>query len=922
VGLVEEMDNLRERLKSWDTLVLLALAASPWLLFLPATLGQGVFAGGDVSSIAYPTLLEYARALAEGRLPLWTPGMQAGFPLFAEGQIAALYPPNLLLYRLLPIHLALSYSILLHLSWACVGMYLLCRSAGLRIAGAALAGIAFTFGGFFLAHVQHLALLATAAWLPWLIYLPNRYRNLRLKSRQPGRELNLRRLLFIAVSIALAMQLLSGSPQIALINLVVFALVSTFDLMQPDPSAFNAHRAARNLGRTVIWVALGLALAAIQLLPMAELTVWSDRMYEGENFFLSYSLDPIHLSQFISPFWSLGEPIPLNQEFWGYVGVIPLLLAVSAPLLRRDARAWVVLCLALLALALALGEANPVYRWLYYVPLVNRFRVPARFLFFFTFFTAYLAAVGLDELQRRGDPAWSPKQSNPAWLPSQSSPRRLPHTIPAKWSDGVIALVVVGIVALKAAGAFDAWTFLAILLLVAGAAFIALAIKRIARANALALWVIGASAFELTLYAMPFLFTLDALVPPAQLTNVPDVFRAMQAGASERVYTNVSDLSLRPNRPMAFGKPGAQANSPLALRKNNEYLRALTPAMLNLMNVRYVLEPLAGLPESSPAPRATRPLEIVGRTLTLEPTRAAQFEIVSYTENTLGLADGVAIGELTLIVANDAPIVLPIRLGIETADWLWDVAGVQARHKKIADAIPIVGYSSAGDFRFSGSKYVHRYSIANANPPLITSIGARVSAPNIGLTIERVALIDQAGKTLALSALTQQSDLSLVYRDERVGLYENRNVLPRAFIVHAAEVVADEQVLARMQDPAFQPNRLALLSDGAPLSDESPAQGDAVEITLDKPERVVVKAQSARAGFLVLADTWYPGWTATVDGRATPIARADYVFRAVLLAPGAHTIAFEYRPPSVAVGAAISGLALIVLIVLGAGFKK
>jgi len=766
------MIALRQQLKSWNTIALLVLAAWHWLLFLPVTLGQGVFAGGDVSSISYPTLLEYARALGEGRLPLWTPGMQAGFPLFAEGQIGALYPPNVILYRLLPVHLALSYSILLHLSWACVGMYLLCRSAGLRSAGAALAAIAFACSGFFLAHIQHLALLATAAWLPWLIYLHNHYCHARAEGRAARR-------VWIGVCAAVVMQLLSGSPQIALLNLVAFALISTFGLMHPNPPASSGRGAARNLAQTGTWIALGSALAAIQLLPTGELATWSARMVEGEEFFFSYSLDPIHLSQFISPFWSLGEPIPLSQEFWGYVGVVPLILALLAPLLRRNPRTAIVLVLALFALSCALGEANPVYRALYNVPLFNRLRVPSRFLFLSTFFLAYLAGVGLDELQSRARAA-------------ESVPADRTRHAAAHWSDLVFAFAVIGIAALRVSGIVDAWmnawVWLSVVFLIAGIASCALALKRLLRANVLALLVIGVSAIELTLYAVPFLLSLDAVIPPSQFTAVPEVFRAMEAGSLYRVHTNAYYAPLRPNRPLAYGKQSAQANSPLYLWRNGEYLRAMSPAMMDLLNVRYVLHPRDEFAATTLTPPATKPLQVIGETIPIPPTRAAELEIVSCTENTLGLTDGSAVGDLILTVADNPPLVLPVRLGIETADWLSEIAPAQARHKKIANSIPFIGYSLAGNVRFTGSKYVYRYSIATPNPPLVTAVSARLHMPNIGLTIERAALLDESGASFPLATLVQHSDLALTYRDDLVALYENRNVLPRAFIVHGAPV--------------------------------------------------------------------------------------------------------------------------------------
>jgi uncharacterized membrane protein YfhO len=68
------------------------------------------------------------------------------------------------------------------------------------------------------------------------------------------------------------------------------------------------------------------------------------------------------------------------------------------------------------------------------------------------------------------------------------------------------------------------------------------------------------------------------------------------------------------------------------------------------------------------------------------------------------------------------------------------------------------------------------------------------------------------------------------------------------------------------------------------------------------PHRVVISAASDHPGYLVLTDTWFPGWTAHVDGRETPVERADYAFRAVRLESGRHEIEFRYDPGSVRLG--------------------
>jgi uncharacterized membrane protein YfhO len=84
----------------------------------------------------------------------------------------------------------------------------------------------------------------------------------------------------------------------------------------------------------------------------------------------------------------------------------------------------------------------------------------------------------------------------------------------------------------------------------------------------------------------------------------------------------------------------------------------------------------------------------------------------------------------------------------------------------------------------------------------------------------------------------------------------------------------------------------------------------------DTPNGVTIRAVLDAPGYLVLADTWYPGWRATVDGEPAELLRANYAFRAVRLEAGEHTVEMVYRPTSVLVGGALS-LAATAVIVIG-----
>jgi hypothetical protein len=152
------------------------------------------------------------------------------------------------------------------------------------------------------------------------------------------------------------------------------------------------------------------------------------------------------------------------------------------------------------------------------------------------------------------------------------------------------------------------------------------------------------------------------------------------------------------------------------------------------------------------------------------------------------------------------------------------------------------------------------------------------------------------------------------------GLVENRAALPRAWVAYDwTPASTPEQSLAllkaqRRQDDMRRPvieHANPPAGRGAAAPDPAPAR-----FTEDSDERVELSLDAKRAGYVVLSDTYYPGWQATVDGRPAEIQPADVAFRAVAVPAGRHTVAFEYRPRSVQVGA---GLSLAALAAIAAG---
>lgn len=225
---------------------------------------------------------------------------------------------------------------------------------------------------------------------------------------------------------------------------------------------------------------------------------------------------------------------------------------------------------------------------------------------------------------------------------------------------------------------------------------------------------------------------------------------------------------------------------------------------------------------------------------------------------------------------------------------------------------------------FTGHKYVAQYNLAV--PLLVTGIRLEQRLVQGHLIVENISLIDSENHAVSVSALTNKNDFAVAFRSHAAMVLVNRDVMPRAFLVHAARTVAHDQIIAEITQPTFQPAREVLVSDGPPLhaaQQPTASQADLVTITEYRPERVTLSAELSDTGYLVLADTWYPGWQARVDGQIAPIYHADYIFRAILLGAGKHEIVFEYQSPSFRLGLVISLLSGVAAIVIAAfGYSR
>lgn len=150
--------------------------------------------------------------------------------------------------------------------------------------------------------------------------------------------------------------------------------------------------------------------------------------------------------------------------------------------------------------------------------------------------------------------------------------------------------------------------------------------------------------------------------------------------------------------------------------------------------------------------------------------------------------------------------------------------------------------------------------------------------------------------------------------DPGIQIYRNDDALARARFVPRLEVVADPKALLQrlaygsddLQRVVFTEQPFPNAFQGLP----APPAAGAADFVRDDPEHVIIAVDAPARGFLLVADQFYPGWVAAVDGTPTPILRANYAFRVIEVPAGKSTVEMRYRPTSVYLGALISAVAI------------
>ncbi len=831
----------------------------------------------DMFHIFYPGRLYLTESLRQGSLPLWNPYIFSGHPLLGDTNIPNYYPPNLLAALILDPAQALPVLAWLHVILSGTLMYLFLRTLTLRPGVALLGSIPWMLSEFTVVWLESPDKLSTMAWMPGMFACFE-----MAVQRQRVRWVMLG-------GFAFGLEILGGQTQIALYSAILLGLYAL---------CHAAQRSWRDR-RLDIWplVALilvggvGIGVGAAQLFPTWQFVPLSDR---GE----------MALDKLLSTRWPLHHIVTLwLPDFFGnalrydyrsvfnfvetaaYFGVVPALLCVMSPFVNRHYVIWPMVGLFVWIVLVAGGTW--LVRWIAWLPGLRYFTL-SRWAGLLAFPGAVLAACAVDELLRR---------------------RQIKQMAAVLGMALVLTIMIVGPVFLAhLKDVTQHWSIIRADL-VRTSAIVGMA--------AAALWVmirwphLGLIGLVILTFAdlyqwgEPFnpVHPARLLYPQNQVVEVlrqdSTVYRVLPIRANRTVFG--------PGVLLVFRIPEIGGSTSLAVKRYLELLGTIDPdaqlggmvtarhfrTLYSLLNVKYVLSPRE-------LPNIVAIVQYEGCQQQTPPLTGDSFFEQGFVSDQTGL-NRVDVAFANVGDVGDQPVRFRLWRGSVGGELLADIT------TSVAD----LSDREASAFFFApvpdslGDRFVWRVEAPGARPNATVAVCLADHAP------ERTASFTAYGVQL------QQVDFR-----QGVWIYQNPNVLPRAYIVHHAQIVSGKRALEVIGSPQFNPFRTATLE--TPLPDNQSASlslqpiRSAAQATITRYEahRVDVQAQTPLPGLLVLSDVYYPGWQVWVDGQPSQLLLVNHALRGVYLPAGSHAISFIFRPSVFYIGLATTGLTVIVAVLI------
>lgn len=870
------------RLRPRDAGVMLLLALLPVVAHAPAWWEGRLLGPGDGFALHLPLRAAVWEAYQHGRLPSWNPSGFGGAPLLAAYRPGALHP-------LMPVLAAFdaftAFQLLVLVSLAATALlsFLYLRRLGANLVGAYFAGVAFALGPYLVGHLGDTAAVVAAPHLPLVLLAAESHMNRSTAGRAAG------------LAAAVGLLCLAGSPEaVRAGGALVLGRLLVGHLLFP-----RARGPA--IGSSLLTVVAGLALAAPQLVPTLLVVPEAGQQIAGVA--------------------DASRPLPgfagLILRYVSHTPAAPLVLAALPLAFFADAPRPLALTqmpVRVLGVALALCLALQWGRG----PLA----APGGLALAFDFTLAVLAGLVLSALwDARHDAVgrrlrayflFACLAGAAALSVAATVLGPLPQTLAG--AAGVLALALILFFAL--AESADP--------VVAGVFLLPLTVAFLLQPHGRRAWEGAPERAALT----------QGTATRQAIDRFLGLRREERGLTLAREWPTGRELDLAWAGLARFaGRRSANGYDPMVPLRTRRAWGGMSSAgllpgaffrgdveRLARLGTRWIQLPTAAL-------AAGVDEHLLGETLdlALEGGRPrylpTPFVAASEVRLATWLADAVAVPHEALVawldvhLASGRLLSLPLRAGVDTAEWAWDRPDVRAvvahRRAPVLEDVPDPATGHPG----------HRYLARVALPGryLVVGLGLR-REPGAGrLYLGRAGLVDAAGGrargvSLAAAYVSDAARVREVAATPEVRLFELPRSPGTARVVATLEPLAsDEAVLAALAAPEAAgpaPARavVALAADVRSLRLPPGATASRAERVRNQAGRLELRALGP--GLLVVSESWDPGWAAVVDDRPETVYRVNHAELAVALGPGAHRVLLRHSAPGLGEGLLLMALAL------------
>lgn len=862
---------------------------------------------------------------------LWDPLLMTGYPALGDPQLMSWYPPALLLRR---IPGSWNTFVLSGYFLASFFMFMLVRKLTGRDFAGLVSGLMFGVCGFMAAHLAHITMIHTVAWIPAIL----------LCVEHLGNEVRWRWV--AAGGLGMGACVLAGHPQIALYGLTLvaaFALVRGFWTVSGRASYYAACAGM---------VAIGFALSAVQILPTAELAGLTTRARVSFLEFSSFSLPPWQLASFLFPFLfgGTGSAFPARipyfglwnlAEITGYVGFAGLVLATIAMVSRRSAKVFFWAACMAVSLCASMGAETPLGRIVYAMPVFGQFRAQGRFLVIFEIAATILAGYGVAAILERKEPFRNALVAGAAGLGLVLYAARIPLANAAALQRAARGA---GVEQLSTSAFSNPCIGIPLLIGFGACVILTLLIRRpnsyvwrTALVLAVALELEAFSGYLDWRVASP---RLEQFKEPETVHNQRSILKRTEGrwvpvrGGMGSTAEGLPDVSV------LWQLPSLSKFGPLLPVRYSELLDMDTsgefpghwwePAnrAIDLAGGRFVAVPVVPLTGG----RFFHGVGFLEQNLSLsighgcgavsgsesvfiKPEQIRGLALVTFAGCSPQFPQGTPLAEVRLEQPSGGSIPLTIRAGVETSEWAAgcpDVASAM-RHRAAEIysrfAIPRVGANC------EGQKYGAILELPK--PAVVSRLDFKWLQSGSGvLKIDKITLLDGTAKhSQPLSeqdvAMGDTARWKRLSESDGVDVYENLRALPRVWVTSETRRLQPAEVMHAIQTSRLPDGQEYPVSDSALVEDMPefravPDPSGTVRLLKDAGNSLEIRTVSQQPAFLVLADFFYPGWRATVNGHPAHIYRTNYIQRGVQIPAGTSLVRFEFHPTQLYVGGGIS----------------